>query len=68
MVTKEQMDEFTNYCFGKPHGRVSKDDYCKGLMQLTMELEKLKYVIYIRDLFYNPCHESERLNKGIDYT
>lgn len=25
------------------------------------EITKLNYIIYMRDLLYNPCHESERM-------
>jgi len=64
MVSKKNLDEISKEFFGKEHGRVSKSEYCEMLVKLMMKLQDMQKVVYWRDLLYNPCHESERLNKA----
>lgn len=50
---------------GKPWKRCNKTELVNMIYQCSHEIYKMKSIIYWRDLYYNPCHESERLNKGL---
>lgn len=57
MVTKEQMNEFTQSIFKKDFGRVSKYDYCLLLMLYHNELYKI---------FLEKADDSKPLNTESD--
>jgi len=48
--------------FGKPWGRCNKQELVNMIFKLSGKLQEKSMIIYYRDLLYNPCHESERLN------
>lgn len=63
-MNKEILNEISQHMFGKEYGRVSKMDYCEAIGRMLQSLQEYQGVLYMRDLLYNPCHESERLNRA----
>lgn len=55
---------------GKSWGRCSKTELVGMIYNISGTVQRLHSLIYIRDLLYNPCHESNRItatfNKGED--
>jgi hypothetical protein len=62
-MEKDKLNAISQHVFGKEFGRVSKTDYCEAIGRMLQGLQEYQGVLYMRDLLYNPCHESERLNR-----
>lgn len=64
---KKPLDEIAPW--GKTYGRTSKNDYRNIVLNQAMKIQELQYIVYIRDLLYNPCHEiwmEEEKSKGLN--
>jgi hypothetical protein len=68
MIGKKELNQITQEMFGQDYGRISKKDYVLTIAKMTNTLRQYQSVLYTRDLLYNPCHESERLNKAENNT
>ena len=58
-MSESNMNEVAPW--GTTWGRTSKKQYKNIVTNLAYEIEKMKAVIYMRDLLNNPCHESNRI-------
>ena len=47
--------------YGKPWGRCSKHELVRLIFNLAGDAQNMKSVIYMRDLLYNGCHESNQI-------
>ena len=47
--------------WGKEWGRTSKREYKNTVLNLLYQAEQLKAIIYMRDMLYNGCHESQQI-------